>query len=70
MVKFNKDDYNKWKTFRADTRNINQQEFKMVCQLHAKYYKHQLHYPCLSCSINHLKRFINELNIIYDNGYK
>ena len=69
MVKFNKDDYNKWKTFRADTRNINQQEFKMVCQLHAKYYKHQLHYPC-PCSPTVIKRFIKELNLVWDNGNK
>lgn len=69
MVKFNKDDYKTWKTFRSKSNNIEQNEFKMVCQLHATYYKHRIHYPC-TCSPHTLKRYIKELNLIYYNGNK
>lgn len=68
MVKFNKNDYNKWKEFRLQESDLNQQEYKMVCKLHAKYYKHPIHYPC-PCSPQTIKRYITELNVIFDNGY-
>ena len=70
MVKFNKDDYNKWNKFRnSKLDSITKSEYKIVSQLHAKYYKHQLHYPC-PCSPTVIKRFIKELNLVWDNGNK
>lgn len=68
MVKFSKDDYNKWKKFRSQKSDLNKQEFKMVCELHSKYYNTVLHYPC-PCAVNTIKRWIKQLNEIFDNGY-
>jgi len=68
MVKFIKDDYIKWTAFNKSNINITKSEFKLLCQLHSKYFKHQLHYPC-SCAVDTIKKWMNQLNKIYDNGY-
>ena len=70
MVKFNKDDYKDWKTFRiSKSDTISNKEFTMVCNLHSTYYKHKFHKPC-TCSPKTIKKWIKELNIIWDNGNK
>ena len=68
MVKFSKDDYIKWKEFRESKRDITKAEFKLLCNLHSKYFKHPIHYPC-SCAIPTIKRWRNQLNTVYLNGY-
>ena len=67
MVKFEKDDYNKWEEFRKSTGNFNNPEYKLVCKLHSKYYNHPIRYPC-TCSATIINRWIKDLNIIFDNG--
>ena len=67
MVKFSKDDYIKWNKFRESKQNLNNPEYKLLCKLHSKYYKHPIHYPC-TCSTHTINKWIKEMNIIFDNG--
>ncbi len=68
MVKFNKLDYGKWTEFRMGTSNhLSTDEFRLVCELHATYYKHRYYKPC-TCSPKKIKRWINDLNKIWNNG--
>jgi hypothetical protein len=70
MVKFNKNDYKDWKAFRiSKSDTLSNKEFTMVCNFHSTYYKHPLHKPC-TCSPTIIKKWIKELNIIWDNGNK
>jgi hypothetical protein len=68
MVKFNNDDYNKWLEFRESNNDLQNHEYKLLCKLHSKYYKHPIHYPC-TCSTHTIKKWIKELNVIFDNGH-
>lgn len=55
-----------WEQFRADVRNkLNQDQFNLVCTLHAKYYNHSFYKPC-TCSPKTIKTWIAQLNDIYD----
>ena len=49
--------------------HLSAKEFELVCQLHAKYYKHKYHKPC-TCNPKKIVQWIKDLNIIWDNGYK
>ena len=41
-IKFNKLDYGKWTAFRMGTnKHLDPKEFQLLCELHAKYYKHK-----------------------------
>jgi len=67
MVKFNKQDYEKWKEFRVDNRsNISRKEFEMVGDLHSRYYRHKYYLPC-TCSPKIINQWIADLNKIYKN---
>jgi len=68
MVKFNKDDYQDWEAFISKPGDLNKIEFKMVCRLHSRYYKHPIHYPC-PCNKHTVQRYINDLSSIFKNGY-
>ena len=68
LLKMNKLDYEDWTQFRANTSNqINKDEFELVCQLHAKYYKHSFYKPC-SCSPRTINKWIAMLNDVYAKG--
>ena len=68
MVKFNTYDFNDWQTFRISKKTtITREEFKMVCELHSRYYKHKFFQPC-TCSPKTINKWIKELNVIWDNG--
>ena len=59
-----------WKLFRNEVRNkLNKKQFELVCQLHAKYFKHSYYKPC-TCNPKKIKLWIKQLNIIWDNGVK
>jgi len=67
MVKFNKQDYEKWKEFRMDNRsNISREELEMVSQFHSRYFKHKYYLPC-TCSPRIINQWITDLNEIYGN---
>ena len=55
-----------WERFRADVRNkLNEDQYNLVCTLHAKYYKHSFYKPC-TCSPKTIKTWIAQLNDVYD----
>ena len=70
MVKFEELDKKDWEKFRLGTKQvITNAEYKMVCQLHSKYYKHNYNEPC-TCNPRQIVRWIKDLNIVWDNGNK
>jgi hypothetical protein len=67
MVKFEENDYKDWEKFRLATSDvITHVEFTLVCELHSKYHKHTFYKPC-TCSPKIVKRWIKDLNLIFDN---
>ena len=70
MVKFEKEDRSDWRKFRMGKKqHLSPEEFELVCQLHAKYYKHTYYKPC-TCNPKTIVKWIKDLNIIWDNGIK
>tara|TARA_R100000935_G_scaffold11022_1_gene22062 strand:- start:846 stop:1055 length:210 start_codon:yes stop_codon:yes gene_type:complete len=68
MVKFKEYDYKGWEIFRMGTNDvISAEEFNMVCELHAKYYKHSFYKPC-TCNPKIIRQWVKELNIVFENG--
>ena len=68
MVNFEELDYKDWELFRQGTKDvISSTEFQLVCNLHSKYYKHSFYKPC-TCSPKTINKWINDLNIIWNNG--
>ena len=71
MVTYEKADYKDWEKFRlgSDKNTISAEEFTLVCDLHSKYYNHKFEEPC-RCSPKTIKRWIKDLNLIWENGVK
>ena len=70
MVKFEEIDFKNWQHFREVKKNtLSNMEFKMISDLHARYYNHKFHKPC-TCNPKKIKSWINELNVIWNNGVK
>ena len=68
MVKFNTNDFKKWEIFRNSNKHtISGKEFELVCDLHSRYKKHSFYKPC-TCNPKEIKRWINDLNNIWDSG--
>ena len=46
-------------------------QFDLVCELHAKYFKHKFYKPC-TCNPQTIKQWIAQLNDVYekDNGHE
>tara|TARA_R110000824_G_scaffold32102_2_gene103831 strand:+ start:39 stop:248 length:210 start_codon:yes stop_codon:yes gene_type:complete len=69
MVKFNNEDFKQWEKFRLSKKStISREEFKLVCDLHRSYYKHNLPSPC-TCSPKLINKWIKELNVVWNNGH-
>ena len=70
MVKFEDADFKNWQHFREVKKStLSDIEFKMICELHAKYYNHKFYKPC-TCSPKKIKSWIKDLNVIWNNGVK
>lgn len=55
-----------WEKFRAELSNkITQEQFELICELHAKYYHHRYYKPC-TCNPKTIKIWISQLNDIYE----
>jgi len=68
--KMNKEDFDAWAVFRSNVSNkIQPKEYKLLCTLHAKYFKHTYYEPC-TCSAKTINTWISQLNGIHDNGVK
>ena len=68
MVKFNEQEFKAWSEFRmADNKNvISPAEFELVCDLHAKHYRHSYYKPC-TCSPQTINKWIKDLNLVWTN---
>ena len=65
-------DKQSWELFRADTStSLTRVQFNLVCELHAKYFKHKFYKPC-TCNPNTIKQWIAQLNDVYEknNGHE
>jgi|TARA_R110002020_G_scaffold34108_7_gene104122 hypothetical protein len=67
-----KNDYNQWSKFKGVKNNtITQSELRLIEHLHAKYYDHPLETLC-TCRGETMKgkiqQYVDDLNIIYNNG--
>jgi len=68
MVKFSKEDFITWTQFREVKKDtLSDTEYRTICALHSKYYKHKYYRPC-TCNPTTIKNWIKDLNIIWDNG--
>ncbi len=55
-----------WDKLRHNFKNkLTNEQYKLVCELHAKYYKHTYYEPC-TCSPKTIKTWIAQLNDIYE----
>lgn len=55
-------DYNYWKAFREDKKSyLTNDEYRIVCELHAKYFRHDVVYPC-KCNPKIIQSYIDDLN--------
>jgi len=55
-----------WYNFTNNLSNkITQQQFELICRLHAKYYNHRYYKPC-TCNPKTIKTWIAQLNDIYE----
>jgi len=59
----------KWEKFREKKKNtITNEEFLMICELHSEYMNHNYYKPC-TCNPKTIKRWIEDLNEIYNLPY-
>jgi len=59
-------DRDNWKQFKAEVKDkLNKEQYKLLCELHAKYYKHKYSEPC-SCNPKRLIQWIADIDKIYD----
>lgn len=70
LKKMDKLDAIDWEKFHeVDKDQLDPQEVKLIAELHSKYYKHPYHIPC-SCNPKLVVKWIDEINVIYNNGSK
>ena len=55
-----------WKLFKDNVQDkLSQEQFELVCQLHAKYFKHRYYKPC-TCNPKTIVYWIKQLNDLYE----
>jgi hypothetical protein len=60
------EDYKYWTEFRAKkTNKLSREEFKTICEMHARLKKHGYFEPC-TCNPKGAQRFIDDLNKLYN----
>ena len=66
---FLKEDYAKWKVFRNSASNtITNDEYNLLCDLHAYYFQHKSYHPSKCCGQKTLNKWIADLNLLYLEG--
>lgn len=62
----NKQERKDWLDFKENvTSKLNQPQFKLLCKLHAKYYKHKYYEPC-SCRPKEITMWIADVDRLYN----
>ena len=60
------EDREAWIDFKANVAGkLSQPQYKLLCQLHARYYNHRYHEPC-SCRPKELVMWIADIDRIYN----
>lgn len=62
------DDYQiiQWEAFLSvNSDKLRQDEFKMICRIHADIFAHAYHEPC-TCSPKRIKEWITQINKVYE----
>jgi len=55
-----------WEVFKAElTNTLTQPQYKLLCKLHAHYYKHKYTEPC-SCNPKRLLQWIADIDKVYN----
>ena len=55
-----------WMTYLSTkTDKLKQNEFKMICEIHADVFAHPYHEPC-TCSPKRIKNWIAQINKVYE----
>jgi hypothetical protein len=55
-----------WMTYMSTrTDKLKQNEFKMICEIHADVFAHPYHEPC-TCSPKRIKNWIAQINKVYE----
>tara|TARA_R110000822_G_scaffold252133_1_gene378824 strand:- start:136 stop:351 length:216 start_codon:yes stop_codon:yes gene_type:complete len=66
----NNQDWGWWKDFRNEKKQyLTNDEYKIICELHAKYFEHKVNYPC-KCSPKVIQKYIDDLNEFYSSNPK
>ena len=56
-----------WQRFKSEvSTKLSQENYKLLCKLHSKYYNHTYYEPC-SCRPKTLKQWITQIDKIYNN---
>ena len=56
-----------WYKFRVEVKqSLNQEQFKLLCELHSKYFNHKFFKPC-TCNPKVIKEWIRDINKLYEN---
>ena len=60
------EDRDAWVGFKAVvTTKVSQEQYKLLCTLHARYYNHKYHEPC-SCRPKEIVMWIKDIDRIYE----
>ena len=69
MVKMNKPDWDEWEKFKNSKNDtLSKKELELLLTLHSVYFKHTYFVPC-TCSSKTYNTWIDQLNVIHENGY-
>jgi len=64
-IKMLTEDFIWWAKFREETKPyLHNSEYQMICQIHARLFEHEVHYPC-KCNPSVVQLYINEINEEY-----
>jgi len=60
------EDNEAWEGFKANViKELTDEQYKLLCTLHARYYNHRYHEPC-SCKPSELKMWIADIDRLYN----
>lgn len=65
----NKQDRQWISKFREQHHNyLSHEEYMMICEIHARVFNHAVIYLCKGCDPKPIQKYINEINMEFENG--
>lgn len=68
-IKMSEKDWDTWSNAGINLVRIEPNQLAIIAELHAKYFNHKYHRPC-GCNKKEIKRWIEDLNLIFANGFE